>query len=703
MPFIDILLAAPKATAGVKSEVSARTTGGADDFEKLMKRASTDEEKNPPTVRAKTFFSNRPATAVKNPPLKSATDSQTAIAAAVVPVLSPTKNAVEKTAVSLEKKHAKTIASSNDLTPSPVFTAPPVDLVLPPVVPSLFTAAGNFAVANNAGDKIAPSASAAVAVNIASPVTTTDQPAATGAGKNISPSLKSVLTSSPENSSGALAANKIADLVAPSTSLNAPVAATARSENISQSSEPVAAGKKLETPEPALSAMTRSDGDNLQSEPLASPNVSPVVAVTVVSPIDSGAPKISDINQPVLAPLTTSKQISALPTASMPAIQSVSNQALPTPANLNLSNQPVSPVETAALSPVINSPKTEIADASSDPSRPPENLAGEARSAAPALENISAEKFPALGHPAAAPVTVVNADPSAAPVNTTAASNADRFISANTGESAPLAEAAATSEKIDSRVTGATKVTAKKSGTGVASTDSAMKNSDKVEVFAGLEGQKLPGGASARPLASELRAALLDFSNISNAPVKFTPDAALAYSSADTGGNSHSSTEVTAQLNVVAQPALNSANLKTVEQTHELVAQHALRLVETKADSLSVVLKPDAGTELSLQLRQRNGAVEATAVLTSGDHQLLNQHWADLQSRLDLRGVKLGPLGGEGSFSSTNFNSNGGNQQRQMAREEAADHASAFAEFAAVTGGASARYAPPWQGWESWA
>ena len=155
-------------------------------------------------------------------------------------------------------------------------------------------------------------------------------------------------------------------------------------------------------------------------------------------------------------------------------------------------------------------------------------------------------------------------------------------------------------------------------------------------------------------------------------------------------------------MNVLAQSSQTEARLNTVARAHDMVSLHALRLVESKADAMSVVLKPDGGTELSLELRQRNGVVEASAVLAAGDHQYLNQHWADLQARLELRGIKLGPLGGE-----TNFNSGGGgnqfSQSRQSVREEDVERASAFAEFAAVTGGASARRAPSLHGWESWA
>ena len=240
-------------------------------------------------------------------------------------------------------------------------------------------------------------------------------------------------------------------------------------------------------------------------------------------------------------------------------------------------------------------------------------------------------------------------------------------------------------------------VAAVNTGTGVASTVPEMKNSDKVDFFAGLTGQKLPEAGPARSVAAAL-SSLPEFP--AHASGKFSSEFAAPFAGAGTGSSSVSSAEATTQMNVLALPSLTEARLNTVERAHDLVSLHALRLVETRADAMSVVLKPGAGTELSLELRQRNGVIEASAVLAQGDYQLLNQHWADLQARLELRGIKLGPLGGEAGF-----NSGGGNfsQQRSPARDEETESAAAFAEFAALAGGASARRMPALRGWESWA
>jgi len=115
------------------------------------------------------------------------------------------------------------------------------------------------------------------------------------------------------------------------------------------------------------------------------------------------------------------------------------------------------------------------------------------------------------------------------------------------------------------------------------------------------------------------------------------------------------------------------------------------------------MIKPAVGTELSLELRQHANGVEARAALVRGDHEFLSQHWSELQQRLEQRGIKLGPLGGD-AFGAAN--DQGQFQKSHFSQEEDdAQQASAFAEFAAAgqDGGATAQLAAIHDGWESWA
>ena len=235
----------------------------------------------------------------------------------------------------------------------------------------------------------------------------------------------------------------------------------------------------------------------------------------------------------------------------------------------------------------------------------------------------------------------------------------------------------------------------KDAGTGVATTGSVMKKADKTNKVAGLDVQILPVAGQESPRDTVLMPRLVV------AAVRAAENRSQDFNPTFAGGETAqplAATAAAATFTPVELPSLTDARLKSMERTHDMVSLHAMRLVESKSDVLSVVIKPAVGTELTLELRQREGGVEALAVLSRGDYQFLNQHWPELQQRLEQRGIKLAPLGGE-----ANFSQNNNQQQQRSARDEAAmESAAAFAEFAAV-GGATARRAMSLNGWESWA
>ncbi len=139
--------------------------------------------------------------------------------------------------------------------------------------------------------------------------------------------------------------------------------------------------------------------------------------------------------------------------------------------------------------------------------------------------------------------------------------------------------------------------------------------------------------------------------------------------------------------------------LQALERTHELVASHAMRLENVDRDTLTVVLKPGAGTQISLELRQNSDGIQAQAALQQGDYQHLNQNWSDLQQRLDQRGIRLGPLLDQGSFG------NGSNEQSKPHLNRPAESV-AGSEFAGVRTSAKTNPAVRAQaaaGWETWA
>jgi hypothetical protein len=165
-----------------------------------------------------------------------------------------------------------------------------------------------------------------------------------------------------------------------------------------------------------------------------------------------------------------------------------------------------------------------------------------------------------------------------------------------------------------------------------------------------------------------------------------------------TSPNNSSATSVSA-LDQIESFSPTDLQLQALERTHELVASHAMRLENADSDTLTVVLKPEAGTRISLELRQNSEGIQAQAALQQGDYQHLNQNWSDLQQRLDQRGIRLGPLLDQGSF---------GNSSNEQSKPQSNQPAEAFAgsEFAGVRTSAKmnpAVRAKTAAGWETWA
>jgi len=157
--------------------------------------------------------------------------------------------------------------------------------------------------------------------------------------------------------------------------------------------------------------------------------------------------------------------------------------------------------------------------------------------------------------------------------------------------------------------------------------------------------------------------------------------------------------------------ALTSSNIdlrsRALERTHDMVAMQAVRLVDAKMDSLSVVIKPGAGMQLSLEMRQHGDAIDARMTLQHGDFDQLKQHWPELQQRLEQRGVRLAALTG-GENSTTGNGANGFQQSQRGFSNPDPLEAGAFAEFAHAspfltpTTPATAPVRTV-HGWETWA
>jgi hypothetical protein len=222
-------------------------------------------------------------------------------------------------------------------------------------------------------------------------------------------------------------------------------------------------------------------------------------------------------------------------------------------------------------------------------------------------------------------------------------------------------------------------------GTSIAKEDVAMKKIDKLNKFAGATEKILPGNTIV--IARE-----------NNLPARVDQSVGIGAVNSSTLGSDSTVPFLTAD-SIAGSSAIDSHS-NTLENVHELVVQHAMRMNGSGGDSLQVVIKPGAGTQLSLELRQHGNGVVVQAVLQHGDFTHLNQNWPELQQRLEQRGIRLAPLTGDVNFAA----GNGGHafQQKQNqpagALEEFAPAFSMTGTFARpVTNAATHR------GWETWA
>ena len=102
----------------------------------------------------------------------------------------------------------------------------------------------------------------------------------------------------------------------------------------------------------------------------------------------------------------------------------------------------------------------------------------------------------------------------------------------------------------------------------------------------------------------------------------------------------------------VALPQARSSIRLSDQLSGEVVLLQRLRNA-----SMTAVLRPDAGSELRVELRRRDGRVEIRATLERGDAQAIAEGWPELQQQLRTQGVHLLPLEREGSPDSSKASS----------------------------------------------
>jgi hypothetical protein len=170
-------------------------------------------------------------------------------------------------------------------------------------------------------------------------------------------------------------------------------------------------------------------------------------------------------------------------------------------------------------------------------------------------------------------------------------------------------------------------------GTGAAKIHGQMSYAEKIDKPVGDTEQFLPPATFSADLARKFAAGKRQ---------EGTVEGSAVIPPATTTANSSFGSEAIMDAPWATAEAVPGS--RVAAQTLELVTEQAVRLQNLKADSLSLVLRPDSQTELYLELRMRDGQIDVRAQLHRGDFDVLNSHWSDLQSKLGQQGVRLAAL-----------------------------------------------------------
>lgn len=179
-------------------------------------------------------------------------------------------------------------------------------------------------------------------------------------------------------------------------------------------------------------------------------------------------------------------------------------------------------------------------------------------------------------------------------------------------------------------------------GTATAKVQVQMSYAEKMNKLAGNAEQFLPTGTFSADLTKGLAENKRRENLIEKVALNLHLPTTGAYDASQSLAAGSLTTEIPSATSTSAadiHPATRVA-----AKTLELVSDSALRLKHLNADSLSMVIKPDGQTELYLELRWRNGRIDARAELQHGDFGALNAHWKELQDKLGPQGIRLASL-----------------------------------------------------------
>lgn len=175
-------------------------------------------------------------------------------------------------------------------------------------------------------------------------------------------------------------------------------------------------------------------------------------------------------------------------------------------------------------------------------------------------------------------------------------------------------------------------------GTGAAKDHGSMRKAPIENQIAGSTMQKLPGTGGGLP-TGEFRS----FSDLTDegpsARARFARPGGEAVSMAMGVG-----LQRTQPVEHMEAPAAIGGTARPAEQLLLNLTREVAQFKRYNAESMAVVLRPDANTEIFLHLATRNGQVDVQARFERGDFSSLNGQWSQLQQTMAQQGVRLSSL-----------------------------------------------------------
>ena len=171
-------------------------------------------------------------------------------------------------------------------------------------------------------------------------------------------------------------------------------------------------------------------------------------------------------------------------------------------------------------------------------------------------------------------------------------------------------------------------------------------------------------------LESGLAENLTPTQTVTSQAITFATPISNARSSGEKDGSAavEFSLEAVPSLEVEMAGDVESIDAVQAPQMIEKIEQQVQILRTTGMDKMDVVLRPDADTELLIQVTKVDGQIQVQVRCERGDVALLDSQWSQVQSSLAAQGVKVEPL--QHAEGSTDFSHSQFSYQKQRQEEQ---------------------------------